>query len=722
MQISAANPASSPLQPMSPPVRKVVPSSEAGQFNLLSDRSTPMREERIDAGWAISQDDAIVPQEWNRGEEAEDLDPMCLDNASVAAFNSPLKRIRELSSSPPRKRIALQDQNLEHSLLPCTFEQPPPWTHRSSSTRNASYEMISGLPPPFAEPEDISMEDIDVFSDEAIAPIAPKAGLGVEREQSVGVGSTSRKVPLSVMSSSTRKLPWHKSKDVTNLRSEDFHGWINSSNHPRRAQKLIERDLSRVPSPAELGKSEIEKEIVANESLDEYHAQPKFADGEYLDTKPEGSRILNVTSEFDGEKMNHGCFEEAKDLDHLIRKRMLAIKTEEEEADVESGLMEIDTEPLAGMQSTDSGLISDSRRDKRGAETGKHGQSYGKVWCSLSSEPFSAMTALKDFIRIRKGYIQEDEPISKKDIPAEGIENLTKEEIQSKKLTASSENEQIKQFRVSSSFQAPEYVVPDIPYPFIVGTSFFRDRKLARRVQDLYPSAEIIERDFTLHSSSKKLDMAETIADEADMIISPSTGLIWTSLQKIKQRSLPGQAARPPLHERLVRTAPRYERLVILVIEDYNSEPIEGEEDGFSLGLTKNDCEALADFLGFCSRLQENTQAFFVGGGTERRAQWIVAMMVKFGMTNPNMKLLQEETLWEIFLRRAGMNAFAAQCILAELKAPDNGHEPLPGSDNFGLAAFVNMSLEERLSRFEALFGGSKLLTRVSLVLDGRWR
>lgn len=91
---------------------------------------------------------------------------------------------------------------------------------------------------------------------------------------------------------------------------------------------------------------------------------------------------------------------------------------------------------------------------------------------------------------------------------------------------------------------------------------------------------------------------------------------------------------------------------------------------------------------------------------------------------NEQLKLLQEETLWEIFLRQAGLNAFAAQAILAKLKGPETGDIEMGPRDSvvyFGLAAFIRMSLQERVHRFERLLGGRNLTERVSKVLDAQW-
>ena len=140
--------------------------------------------------------------------------------------------------------------------------------------------------------------------------------------------------------------------------------------------------------------------------------------------------------------------------------------------------------------------------------------------------------------------------------------------------------------------------------------------------------------------------------------------------------------------------------------------------------LDDDDSTAFAEFTAFCSAFPDEVQTFFVAGSEEDLAKWIVAVMVKHSMnTDDEVKLLQDETLWEVFLRRAGMNAFAAQAILATLKAPDQKEVDAAGTQgtDFGLTLFAKMSVEERFAQFETVIGGRRLLETVSKTLDARW-
>jgi hypothetical protein len=88
---------------------------------------------------------------------------------------------------------------------------------------------------------------------------------------------------------------------------------------------------------------------------------------------------------------------------------------------------------------------------------------------------------------------------------------------------------------------------------------------------------------------------------------------------------------------------------------------------------------------------------------------------------------------WELLLRRAGLNPFATQVILALLK--DTVEYPLTSSSparseygplsqtvpTFGLQTFLMMDTEQRVHSFQAVMGGSRVLRRASKLLDMEW-
>lgn len=108
---------------------------------------------------------------------------------------------------------------------------------------------------------------------------------------------------------------------------------------------------------------------------------------------------------------------------------------------------------------------------------------------------------------------------------------------------------------------------------------------------------------------------------------------------------------------------------------------------------------------------------------------------------HPGLTLLPSETTWELCLRKAGLNPYAAQCVLGMLRKPaEEGGEKEEGKEGkavdeashhrqpdrsrdlpaWGLGAFVQMSKTERIAMFAQALGRSAV-ERVSGLLDRAW-
>ena len=94
--------------------------------------------------------------------------------------------------------------------------------------------------------------------------------------------------------------------------------------------------------------------------------------------------------------------------------------------------------------------------------------------------------------------------------------------------------------------------------------------------------------------------------------------------------------------------------------------------------------------------------------------------------------MLADASQWEVFLRRVGINPFAAQVIVALLKNPLDVRLPETSSSPAyrnrsriisvsGLPAFLLMSEDELIKSFQAHMGGSRILRRVSRLLGQEW-
>ena len=737
-QRSVPEPVSPPLLPLSPEPEPYVPSSEAGHLDLLSDATSPTREELRQVEQVIFANDRILPVKKRDNNTTQSSDPTLLDTESLGDIYSPLKGIKDLPSSPPSFRERPKDLKIEVPLSPPHSDEPPPWKRKSVSFTEALPELIPQLPLPISMPESTSSDEIRNFFEQTIKPVAIQAERAIEQEQ-LQEADTTLRVPVPVMDFSLPIAPWKAKshgpkidnedealkKTLTEMKALHFskHSW------PRNGQ--AERELKWAPFPVALGKVDIQESIADNGSIDEYVRPPERVDITTLTWKPDGLRIFDELAESDEEELKEGDFPDEKDIDSLIRKRKLELEAE----DIVSPSSEKDPSVAKprprGKQIADIGdAEAQSIASKPTRETSSNDTNQQKSF----TNSFSALGAVEDFMNVRKGRmnrrkISSDHHFAKQPQVPQPFEPAA--------LHATNRASQIsleKPAQPTLSFQAPKLSISPSPQFFIVSASFLGNRGLSRQVQYLYPSAEFIERDFTFYQQEQlrpRLQLkantqtvnAGTMADEADMLLSPSTGLIWTTLQRIKQRSLPGQEARSAAQERILRTSPRYEKLVVLVSQYQSNCSSERASTG-TQSLDGNDCTALAEFIAFCTTLPDEVQTIFVAGGEEDLAKWVVAAMVKHSVPmDQGIKLLQDETLWEVFLRRAGMNAFAAQAILATLKAPDHSESEAAGKQRteFGLTAFVKMSVQERFARFETLLGGRRLLGRVSRVLDERW-
>lgn len=254
--------------------------------------------------------------------------------------------------------------------------------------------------------------------------------------------------------------------------------------------------------------------------------------------------------------------------------------------------------------------------------------------------------------------------------------------------------------------------------PIIVSSNTMANRQLIRRIRTTLPNIEMHERDATITAVTQH---SSGVHREADFTISASTGAMTTTLQKLKQRPLPGQMSTSGIRENIATTAIRYGRLLVLVSEGNN---VATEEGAMARTLDQLDCEALVDLTNWVHTLDSDVQVSYVAGGEQELAGWLAAAFTHHGSKDGGVRLLQDETMWERWLRVAGLNAYAAQQVLVQLKVPDNDtHDPsaLKAQRRFGVAAFVSMTAEERVQRFGSVLGGERVLRRVSEAIDGGW-
>ncbi|KAF2772724.1 hypothetical protein EJ03DRAFT_371647 [Teratosphaeria nubilosa] len=275
---------------------------------------------------------------------------------------------------------------------------------------------------------------------------------------------------------------------------------------------------------------------------------------------------------------------------------------------------------------------------------------------------------------------------------------------------------------------SPAIVEPTRPIQIVASTQMIANRALVRGLQTMLPNLDMIERDAIAAAACGEKNTKASVNTEADITPSPALGLVITTLQKLKQRCLPGQTAFFGVRERIRMVATRYERLTVLISEGRQPEH-EGQSSMNALDC--RDCDALADFIAFTSSLESDINVGYVPGSEQELTKWIAALISQSATTSNNdLKLLPDETLWERFLRTAGINAYAAQVVLNLLKKNPSSPDASEASSmplrsvkgaECGLAAFVRMSAEARVRQFGQMLGGERVLSRVARAIDGPW-
>jgi hypothetical protein len=292
---------------------------------------------------------------------------------------------------------------------------------------------------------------------------------------------------------------------------------------------------------------------------------------------------------------------------------------------------------------------------------------------------------------------------------------------------------------------APSFTPPTTPPRIVISST--TPTPLTHHLQTLLPTIELIPRTYPKHRPSGWVPGTPSPnLDEADIVISPATGLLLITMLNLRQRALPTTTTIPSasttikstrnnttattttnFHRILSNVATRHERLIVLVSEGHR-------HSESASPLSASDARALAELQGFAAGLRAATiadvQVVYVGGGVATLARWVAGMVCEYapapseGGVGVREMLLPVETFWEVFLRRAGMNVFAAQVVLGRLKVPD-GEAGLAVGDGggrvFGLPAFVVMGRERRVELFGEVFGGRRVLDRVSEAVDESW-
>jgi len=755
-QKSKAIHVSPPLLPVTPPYSPSAPAAEAMQIELTS---TPED--------LIAKDAAAAEKEILDSHQTMDITPLHgpLFNAQeiFAAIDS---YTAVPSSSSPLARKRLRSLYLEPPLTPHAPVETTSSDESSSAKRAKKVHFDPGL---VALLPNVQLESSDTLSgisgqqamelQDTILREAESVQLELQNEQLVDIDTTLR-VGVPELEPIQPQPPWesHGSNeaDGTSSRAQQTtmrhlsKGFLKDTRKWAGVAKL-ERTLLWAPFPFHLAKVDLREQFDSDCSLNEFMADMVLDDNTGdIDVQP---MVVRDTQrhESDDEEIEPALFEE-DDPEGCAAEEVQ-----------EPGPERAFTMPLSIYQA----LLSTNRLETLD-RTSTHVErvvSAPPVMPITTTSRTSAATAnlmqgdgLDHFMQLRGKAPRLPKPVGEDRALLSALSAPKPNMAPAAVMVPQVDNRQAQESesaRISIPVPEVKRFATHHKVPIIVSSTFEAgNRQLLRILQTTLPSIDICDRDAVpapLFGSSSSNSQTE----EADLTISPSTGVILTTLQKLKQKPLPGQqpSLTSSLRARIVSTAPLYERLIILVKESSSSSssnPSQPENASASAAPTSTvnsldnlDCTALADLTAWTTTTflsAPEVQILYIPGGDSEAANWLASAISHHhhqeilgahmttttpanGNNNKNddeFRFMPDETMWERWLRAAGLNAFAAQVVLRRLRLRD--HPPSAKSETrFGLQALIAMSPEECAEVFGGLLGGERVL-RVSEALDGGWR
>ncbi|CCU74697.1 hypothetical protein BGHDH14_bghG000529000001001 [Blumeria hordei DH14] len=558
------------------------------------------------------------------------------------------------------------------------------------------------------------------FFNEFILPAYESTSLKMEQETLVEADTTCR-VAVPIVDFSREKPPWDIYHDSTTALASLLQNCtilreiFEQSLEDWAAPTNFDHVLKWAPFPRDIATRVLEDDVYFHDESIYQDYLPSEDRVNIIDSskavwKPESLKISrndeeHEESEDEELELNYGIFqveEVPREMSTLVGKRK--VETQENSFPIEENQVKTlgfcEKSLLNLQQSSGLGQINN----------------YLQETYNLLPIKFSAGDAVDNYLKIRRNkkpklynspYFDQNPPQS----PIEHHKTLQEHKDHGTNTETTLVSSQVAQ-------PAPPFCSNQAA-SIIVASNLFARRLLIKTIENLCPQLTLVERDFSVHKtitwvrgSVARSSVMSPLANEADFIVSPTTGIILTTLQKIKQKPLPGQKGRAFFHEHLISVCARYEMLIILVSE--------GRADESSGGLAASDCLAFNEFIGLTASLGTSMIVYFVGGGEKTLARWVVSCISRHYVNG--LQLLQHETHWELFLRRAGFNSFAAQTVITSIKASriTTGYDDQNKSSSYGLSDFVGLSAEKRMDQYGNLVG-RQVITRVNTLIDSSW-
>lgn len=619
---------------------------------------------------------------------SDSSDSMLLDNSHPPQI-SPLSFINYETPSLKRRADALK---VEGPLTPPMFSTSPLKKLKSVSFARTLDEYIPDAAWWRTGSSDDGVDsDLDfdeLFKD--IEPIATQAQKKIENEQLSGADTTSR-VEVPVVDFTLPIAPWNEYsqrkgvKDrlegteldaqmvfLLRIKREDLK--TGTSWHGLSA---LERTLHWSILTTKVSSINLEEKLHGESDLDKFVAELTTSDivhSSSLIWKSEGLRILDQDDE--EEEIESEENKEQRDMEALVRKRKFEMEEEAAEASrkrtVPGQDLKEHNQPYRQAEShhrmdvpqkqhTSSSIRSKTvihPHDPHASQASGSRRRTLRPPAESNSElmfgGFSASTALHRFMETR------GKPIAIQHSDAGGSNKPQRHQthrpmaltlpVRSREpsldeATISTQHPPVRPQASKSRSSHPAMALNELPVlpkdiatcSFIVSSTFLQQRHLFKEIERLYPNADIVYRDYSLPHCP---------AMEADILLSPSTGLIFITLQQVKQRALPGQPDSSPLKKRMIVLSERSERLFVMISEGLSREM---EELGASRPEDPRDKESIARFEAFAAQREGEVLVKYVRGGEKALARAVVGDMITYGLVHGsvdigNIKPSAEET------------------------------------------------------------------------------
>jgi hypothetical protein len=631
-----------PLLPISPPLTPFEPSIEASNLPLLSDQTDSTLAE------VQSLENHLANQDSIKATGNSSCGSSSLDSTDefVRSY-SPLRAVFNSSSPAPALKRKTNEIRVEVPLLPNQGSSTPIKRLKTVSFPEMLHEYIPLLPKDESNLGAAnSQDDFDAFFDEVIQPLADEANRAIEQEHLQEADSLLR-IDVPILDFARPNEPWKlysrksngkypegetelaaQQKMLTKIHQEGF-GKLAHWPGVNKLDRLVD---SWTPCPVVTEVGAFSEKIDDAEyigTIMEYMGLEDVVLSDSLTWKPEGLRILDNLHETDDE------LEPAEVEEDQLTNILGLVEKRKQEFD--------DDEPLRAKR-MQADCFTRRSHHQTGLEVGRGGPvlknstAYPGIFSSklkpglMSNGNFFSASALSNFMHTMGRHAKIDTMTTEEESIVVGTPKIIAEAVQQTRLVSTAALNHYCQAEHNKPYPGPPISSSLPAQSFIVTTNLLRDnRGLMRKIELLHRNAVLIEREF---------DTIPTATD-ADILLSPATGIVLTTLQKIHQRPLPGQKAKTSsLKERVLHLSVKYECVIVYVTEGLTA----AAASDSTKKIERRDCEALADLSGFGASLDAHVQVTYVGGGEEELARWIIAAMTQYRIVGSESQLLEDET------------------------------------------------------------------------------